>query len=319
MPFFTFKRTAMLLAITLWPWMGGCSMQRQFDDPGQAVGSLVESLRAGDKWKVREILGPSGDELLFSGDPVNDRLDIDRFLDAYSQKHQIVPVDDSAVRLNVGDDGWPMPIPIVKDASGKRWLFDTEAGKDEILSRRIGRNELDTMQTCLAIVDAQREYAAADPEKAGLPQYAQKFFSDPGRKNGLYWETGANEPASPLGSLAATAETQGYTLPTANRGPSPFHGYYFRILKSQGPEADGGARDYMVGDHLLGGFGVLAFPASYGTSGIISFIINQDGTLYQRDLGDNTAQEAAKITSFNPDRMWKKVDPSEISGPSAKD
>jgi Protein of unknown function (DUF2950) len=300
-------------------WLGGCSMQRQFDDPSQAFDALVKSMRAGDNVELRHILGPDGDALLFSGDTVSDDASIKRFLTAFDQEHRFVALDDKTIRLDVGSDNWPMPIPVVTDYYFYKWTFDTEAGRQEILNRRIGRNELDTMQTCLAIVDAQREYAEEDPENVQIPVYAQRFFSDPGRKNGLYWETTENEPPSPLGEIAAEAESQGYTVPATSseisKGPHPYHGYLFRILKSQGPSAPGGARDYMVGDHMLGGFGVIAYPAIYGTSGIMTFIINQDGTLYQRDLGRDTAKIAAKITTFDPDSDWQPVDPKETAKP----
>jgi hypothetical protein len=303
-------------------WLGGCSMQRSFDDPSQAVNALVDSMRRDDSDQLRHILGPEGDALLFSGDPVSDDVSIRKFLTSFDEKHRFVPLDDKTVRIDVGSDDWPMPIPLVKDDLWNKWTFDTEAGKQEILNRRIGRNELDTMQACLAIVDAQREYAEEDPENVHFPVYAQKFFSDPGRKNGLYWETAENDPPSPLGELAADAESEGYAVPAtahdAARGPHPYHGYLFRILKSQGPAAEGGARDYLVGDHMLGGFAVVAYPAIYGTSGIMTFIVNQDGTLYQRDLGDHTAGIAARITSFDPDANWQRADPRELSDTDSK-
>jgi hypothetical protein len=290
-------------------------MQRSYNGPGEAVGALVEAFRTGDKNELRQILGQEGDELLSSGDPVNDQATAQRFLAAYDQKHQLVELNDRAVRLDVGDDDWPMPIPVVKDAFNQ-WRFDTDAGKDEILSRRIGRNELDTMEVCLAIVDAQRDYAELDPEHVGIPVYAEKIFSDPGRKNGLYWETAENEPPSPMGPMAAEAAAEGYSrrdpakAPTA---PRPYHGYYFRLLKSQGPYAKGGARDYVVRGRLIGGFAVIAWPATYGNSGIMTFIVNHDGVVYQRDFGEETPQSVARITSFNPDPRWTKVEPQDLS------
>jgi hypothetical protein len=292
--------------------LAGCSMQRRFDSPDQAVNSLVSAFRADNQEELHQILGRDGDELLSSGDPVNDEATFKRFLTAYDEKHQLVKLDENMVRLDVGNDEWPMPIPLVREFN--QWRFDTDAGKEELINRRIGRNELDTMQVCLAIVDAQREYAERDPEHVGLPTYAQKFFSDPGKKNGLYWQTGENETPSPLGPIAAEAESQGYSVPNTNAtGPQAYHGYYYRMLKSQGPDAHGGARDYVVNGHLIGGFAVMAYPADHGNSGIMTFIVNQDGVLYQRDLGNDTAKAAARISAFNPDSHWTKVDPNELT------
>jgi hypothetical protein len=294
---------------------GGCSMQRRFDHPQQAVDSLVNSLRAGDTEELKQILGSNGEEILFSGDPVNDEANTGRFLSAFDTKNQLVFTEDDTAFLHVGEDEWPLPIPIVRDDFSKRWIFDTEAGKDEILSRRIGRNELDTMQVCLAVVDAQREYAALNPERAGVPIYAEKIFSDPGRKNGLYWIAAEGEPPSPLGPLAAEAAAEGYSRADSRGSDAlrPYHGYYFKLLKSQGPSAIGGARDYIVQGRLLGGFAVVAWPATYGTSGIKSFMINQDGVLYQCDLGEDTAKRAPQISSFDPGPKWERVDPAEYA------
>jgi hypothetical protein len=306
-----------IAAMTLGSFLsvGGCAMQRHFGTPGDAVGSLVEAFRDGDKAELRQILGQDGEALLSSGDPVDDEATARRFLAAYDQKHQLIALDEARVRLDVGDDDWPMPIPVVKDMLNQ-WRFDTDAGKDELLSRRIGRNELNTMQVCLAIVDAQREYAALDPERVGLPVYAEKIYSDPGRKNGLYWETAADEPPSPIGPLAADAAAEGYSRPGPAResaGPRPYHGYCFKLLKAQGPYARGGTRDYMVRGRLIGGFALVAWPATYGNSGIMTFIVNQDGVVYQRDFGPDTPQAVARLASFNPDPQWTQADPGELS------
>ena len=288
---------------------GGCASQQTFSSPDLAVNALVSSFRTGDQDQTRKILGPAGDELLFSGDPVEVQHGLEKFLAAYDAKHDLTSNDDGTETLNVGNDEWPMPVPLTKNDKGK-WYFDTEAGKDEILNRRIGRNELDTIQTCLAIADAQREYAETDPDHDGIPAYAQKFLSDPGKKNGLYWATKEDEPESPLGPLVATAASQGYTHAT-NDKPQPYRGYFYRMLTSQGPDAADGARDYIVNGHMLGGFAVVAYPATYGNSGIMTFIVNQDGTVYQRDLGADTAKLAAAITSFNPDAQWKRAESPE--------
>jgi len=314
MAFSTFFKYALVSAALLLPALslGGCSMQRHFDDPGQAVSSLVSSLRSNNKSELHEILGDEGDDILFSGDAVQDGAAVERFLTAYDQKHTLVPLDDSWVRVDVGNDDWPMPIPIVKDDILQKWYFDTEAGKNELLNRRIGRNELDTIQTCLAVVDAQRDYAETDPMNVGVPVYADRFFSDDGKKNGLYWPTAEGEPFSPLGELAAEASEEGYKRADPHgdttSGRQPYHGYYYRILQSQGAHAPGGARDYKINGQLVGGFGLIALPASYGSSGVMTFIVNQEGVVYQRDLGKDTAKLAQQIASFDPGPEWKKVD-----------
>jgi hypothetical protein len=302
------KHPFLLLFVLLFSaFSGGCASQQTFSSPNLAVDALVSSFRTHDQDATRHILGPAGDEILFSGDPVEVEFGLDKFLAAYDDKHDLTTNDDGTVTINVGNDDWPMPIPLAKNDHDK-WYFDTEAGKDEILNRRIGRNELDTIQTCLAVADAQREYAETDPDHDGIPAYAQKFVSDPGKKNGLYWKTNDDEPQSPLGPLVATAASQGYTKASTPTEPQPYRGYFYRMLTSQGPNAPGGARDYIVNGQMLGGFAVVAYPATYGNSGVMTFIINQDGTVYQRDLGEDTAKLAAQITTFDPDANWKTVD-----------
>jgi len=212
--------------------------------------------------------------------------------------------------LVVGKADWPLPIPIIQ--SGGVWLFDTKAGKEEILNRRIGRNELSAIQTCLAVLDAQREYASLDRNADGLRDYAAKFISDPGKKNGLFWPTAQNEAPSPLGPLAAAAAEEGYRRgDPADASPRPYHGYYFRILTAQGPNAPGGAMNYLVGAKLIGGFAIVAWPADYDNSGIMTFIMNHAGIVYQRDLGDDTAKIAATMSAYDPGPEWKKVEPGK--------
>jgi hypothetical protein len=203
----------------------------------------------------------------------------------------------------VGKDAWPFPIPVVK--SGDSWRFDAKQGAEEILNRRIGRNELSTIQALGAYVDAQREYYLANPAKDKLLQYAQKVVSSKGKRDGLYYPTPAGEPASPLGSLFASATAAGYKAGAEGK-PVPFHGYYYRILKAQGPDAKGGAYGYVARGKMIGGFAMLAYPASYGNSGVMTFIVNHDGAVYQKDMGPNTAALAQKITKFNPDGTWKQ-------------
>ena len=279
--------------------------QRSFDSPYMAADALAQALGMGLKDQYTQILGPEAEEVLKSGDEVADRNSAATFLKAYAQQHHF-DMEGDTYTLVVGPNDWPMPIPIVKNEKGK-WRFDTSAGKEELINRRIGRNELDVIEVCQAIVDAQREYLAARTA-AGAPEYAQKFMSDAGQKNGLYWQTAEGEPASPLGPLVAEAVEQGYTSTQSATGePRPYHGYYYRMLKSQGPNAPGGAKDYMANGKLAGGFAAIAYPADYGSSGVMTFITNQLGIVYQKDLGPDTDKIAKMIESFDPGSDWDAV------------
>jgi len=279
----------------------GCASEaRTFATPETAVDSLVVALRADDQRSLEKILGGDAREALSSGDDVADANRRTEFLRLYDEKHRLSRDDDASVTLEVGASDWPMPIPVVKGDKG--WYFDTDAGLDEMLARRIGRNELDAIQTCLAIVDAQREYAAGDFTGSGWREYARTFASDPGQKNGLFWPANTSEPQSPLGPLVAAAAAEGYTR--RNDGRTPYHGYYFRILTRQGSAAPGGAIDYVVGGHMIGGFGLVAWPAEYGKSGIKTFITSHNGLVYERDLGENTGSTASSIEAFNPETGW---------------
>ena len=290
----------------------GCqsSSQRTFKSPEAAVDSLVSALRAHDTKRLNQIFGEDGTAIITSGDPVSDRNDFDRFLQAYDAKHVLAPADEGAMTLAIGEDDWPFPVPIVKGHKG--WRFDPAAGKDEILNRRIGRNELSTMQVCLAIVDAQHEYARLDPGRVGLPVYARRIISEPGKKNGLYWPVlDATASPSPLGPLVARAADEGYASARDDSGnAAPYHGYRYRLLTSQGPHARGGTMDYVIDGRLIGGFGVLAYPAEYGSSGVMTFMVNHEGTLYQRDLGPDTEQVARSIKAFNPGDGWVAYEPA---------
>ncbi|HEY1922444.1 MAG TPA: DUF2950 domain-containing protein [Tepidisphaeraceae bacterium] len=280
--------------------------QATFDSPDQAIQALVDAVRSNNSDLLKEILGPGSDQLLSSGDEVADQQNRGKFISSFDEKHSLVSGDNGEMTLIVGTEDWPMPIPIMSD--GHKWHFDTASGLDEIVSRRIGKNELSTIQTCLAIVDAEREYVQMDPEGDNLPDYAQKFFSDPGQKNGLYWPTASNEQPSPLGSLVADATNEGYTTQAnPSDAPRPYHGYIYRILKSQGPNAPGGACDYVVNGKMIGGFAVIAHPAEYGNSGVMTFIVDHHGAVYQKDLGSDTASEAKSITEFDPDSSWQKA------------
>jgi hypothetical protein len=289
--------------------------QTLYPSADQAVGAMVDAIRAGDSTRLKWILGPGADQIISSGDDVMDRQNKQDFLARYDQKHAIVPGDNGAMTLTVGSDDWPLPIPLVTD--GKTWRFDSQAGLDEILNRRIGRNELSTIQVCLAIVDAQREYVLRNPTDDELPQYAQKFLSDPGQKNGLYWTTADGEPPSPLGALVADAAEQGYAPPQKNgTGPHPFFGYVYRMLKSQGSNAPGGAYDYLADGKMLFGFGVIAYPAEYGNSGVMTFMVSIDGTVYQKDLGPDTKNTAESTQTFDPGEGWAAVPPPDIASSS---
>jgi len=278
-------------------------VHKTFATPEDAAAALAEAVRAQDVQALLGVVGPSSRSWLSSGDTVADREDWRKFLAAYDQKHSVSKVTDSRAVLLVGDGDWPFPAPLVRQ--GETWAFDAVAGREEIINRRVGRNELDAIQTLLAIVDAQREYAAADPDGNGSPDYARRFMSSEGTKDGLFWPAGANEPASPLGPLVGAATREGYS-PKAQ--PEAYHGYRYRMLTAQGKDAPGGAYGYLVKDRMLGGFAVLAYPARYGVSGVMSFVTNHDGIVYQKNLGRNTDALAAKMQTFNPDASWRKVE-----------
>jgi hypothetical protein len=277
--------------------------QQSFPSPETGVQALIDAAKHNDTKAMLQIFGPEAQSFINTGDPVSDRASRARFVEAYEEAHALVQSGDTTVILQVGKDAWPFPIPLVKDSTS--WRFDSREGKEEILNRRIGRNELDVIQVCLAYVDAQREYYMRNPQRLALPQYAAKFMSAQGKRDGLYWATRANEPPSPLGPLVARARREGYKR-TAGK-PVPYHGYYYKILTGQGPSAPDGAYDYMVRGKMIGGFALVAYPAQYGSSGIMTFIVNHDGVVYQQDLGPNTTAMAQSMTRFNPDDTWKKL------------
>jgi hypothetical protein len=275
--------------------------QKGFVSAEEAVKAAIAAVKSNNDKEVLAIFGTEAKDVMFSGDPVSDKERRERFIRAYDQRNSLTKEGDKMV-LTVGEKDWPFPIPLVK--KGDQWFFDTKAGKEEILNRRIGQNELETIQTMLAIVDAQREYAMEDRDGDGLLQYAQKFWSDPGKKNGLYWETKEGEKPSPMGEMAARARAEGYTRKDK---PVPYHGYYYRILKAQGPNAPDGAYDYLEKGNMIGGFAVVAYPAEYGNSGVMTFMVNHDGVVYQKDLGKKTATTAKAMKKFDPGKTWKKV------------
>jgi hypothetical protein len=287
----------------------GCSVaaapkQKVFATGEEGVNAFVKALREGNKDELLAIFGSDANELISSGDDVADRQRRLMFVKAYDEQHKLDVEGDKLV-LIVGKNDWPFPIPLVKQEG--QWIFDTAAGKEEILNRRIGRNELNTIQVMLTIVDAEREYAMKDRDGDGLLEYAQKFKSDPGKKNGLYWEAKEGEEPSPLGLLVAAARQEGYFEKESPAKPPPYHGYFYRILTAQGANAAGGAFDYIVNGKMIGGFAVVAYPAEYGNSGIMTFIVNHDSVVYQKDLGENTEQEAQVMKLFDPDKTWAKA------------
>jgi hypothetical protein len=277
--------------------------QQTFASPEEAVRALVDAAKSNDTKKILNILGPEAKSLIESGDQVSDRATRERFVASYEETNKLVKAGDSKMVLQTGKDDWPFPVPLVKE--NDRWRFDTSAGKEEIINRRIGRNELDVIQVSLAIVDAEREYYQRDPDGDSLLQYAQKFISTKGKRDGLYWETKPDEQPSPLGPLVARARGEGYK--GVGGKPIPYHGYYYKLLTGQGKDAPGGAYDYLVRGKMMGGFGMVAYPAQYGSSGIMTFIVNHDGVVYQKDLGPKTASVAQSMAKFNPDKTWTPV------------
>ncbi len=277
--------------------------QKSFASPEEGTTALVEAVKANDQPALHAILGPHGGRLISSGDAVADERSREAFLKAYADANKLVHDGDTHDTLVIGKDEWPMPIPLVKSQAG--WRFDTRKGEKEILARRIGRNELAAIKVCLAIVDAEREYAALDPDGDGVLEYAPKFVSAPGKRDGLYWQTTADEPLSPLGPLLAAATKEGYAR-SVSRPLAPYHGYFYRILTRQGKDAPGGAYDYRVKGKMIGGFAMIAYPARYGASGVMSFLVNHDGVVYEKNLGKDTAAIASQIKAFDPDASWKR-------------
>jgi hypothetical protein len=273
--------------------------QQVFQSPDEAAAALATAVKSGDKKEMLKVFGADGEDIISSGDEVSDASYREKFSTAYDAKHAITMDGDKKAVLMLGPKDYPFPVPLVRGKTG--WEFDTAAGRREVLYRRIGHNELDAMQTSLAYVDAQNEYADKD-RGAGPGVYAQRMVSTPGHKDGLYWPADGDQ--SPFGALAAEASAEGYKV---GAGPQPYHGYYYRILTKQGPHAAGGELDYIVNGKMIGGFALVAYPAEYGNSGVMTFMVNHAGTLYQKNLGPNTDGLAKRITSFDPDQSWEKV------------
>lgn len=281
--------------------------QPGFRSPEAAVEALVVAARAGSQPRLLSLLGPGAATVIRSGDAEANRVARIGFMAAFDKAHALQRPDASTAVLEIGEDKWPLPIPLRE--RGGLWRFDSRAGVQEIIDRRIGRNELDAIQVCLAIADAQRDYAAAshDGQPAGV--YARRLISSVGRQDGLWWETAPGEPPSPLGPMVAAASTGGYRVGSGDR-PQAYRGYYFRILGAQGPNAPGGAMDYVVRDRMIGGFAVLAWPSRHGNTGIMSFMVSHDGQVFERNLGPDTDRIARAIRSFDPGPGWTKVDAS---------
>jgi len=279
--------------------------QRTFATPEDAVRGLIEAVKAGNLDQLRAIFGPEGQELVASSDAATARSNREVFAVAAAEGWRLVDQGTNRKALIVGNEGWPFPVPLVKNA--KSWRFDTAAGKEEVLVRRIGRNELAVIGVCRSYVAAQHRYAQQghDGKAAGL--FATTFRSDPGKQNGLYWPAAHGQPLSPFGDLVAQASREGRHIGTEPARPTPFHGYYFRILTAQGSAAPGGAKSYVVNGEMSAGFALVAWPAQYDASGIMTFAVNQDGTVYQTDLGAGTDAAAAAMTAYNPDASWQVV------------
>jgi Protein of unknown function (DUF2950) len=283
----------------------GKTVQKTFADPDMAAKSLAAAVKNSDTKELLAILGPGAQAIVSSGDPVEDQAGRERFIKLYEEKFVIEGADSGKAVLVLGNEEFPFPIPVVK--KGATWTFDTKAGKEELLNRRIGRNELQVIEVLRAYVDAQREYAAKDRDGDGTAAFAQRIRSTPGKHDGLYWETKEGEEESPLGPFAAKAAGEGYTQSKGSK-PTPYHGYLFKVLKAQGKNAEGGAYSYVVNGKMILGFAMVAYPARYGASGVMTFVVNQNGVVYQKDLGRNTAKAAAAMKLYNPDKSWTKIE-----------
>jgi len=281
--------------------------QMLYSSPEEAAKALTAAVNAKGYEVLNQIFGPMGKDLR-SGDEVQDAAELTEFSKYLAEKTDLVKDNDSKIILQVGNESWPFPVPIVK--YNDKWFFDTEAGKEEVLNRRIGENELTAILVCRTYVKAQREYVIKDWDGNGILAYAQKLRSDSGKKNGLFWRSVHGQEMSPLGELVARAWHEGYKK---NRGlfkdtePSPFHGYYFRILTGQGKNVPGGSYNYIINGNMVGGFAMVAFPANWGKSGVMTFVVNQQGKVYQKNLGSNTIKVAQKMKLYNPDKTWVPV------------
>ena len=300
----------LLTAVFVFAWtipVVGAASQDIFFSPEDALKSLTDAVKTRDKAALNQIFGPSGEDLL-SGDKVQDAAEFEELAKHLAEKTSLVKDGDSKVILHIGNENWPFPIPLMK--KDNQWFFDTKAGKEEILNRRIGENEVTAMLVSRAYVKAQREYALKDWDGDGILAYAQKFRSDHGKRNGLFWRSAPGEEVSPLGELVARAWHEGYKKDKKafrEEPLTPFHGYYFKTLTSQGKNAPGGKYNYIINGNMVGGFALVAFPSNWGKSGVMTFIVNQQGKVYQKNLGPDTAKIAQDMKSYNPDATWTNV------------
>jgi len=277
--------------------------QKLFSSPEEALKALVEAAKKEDRAALDQMFGPAA-KGLHSSDEVQAAAEFKEFTKHIMEKTSLTKENDSKVIINIGNENWPFPIPLVK--LNDLWFFDTEAGKEEILNRRIGEDELTAILVCRTYVKAQREYALKDWNGDGILAYAQKLRSDPGKKNGLFWRHAPGEPVSPLGELVAQARIEGYKNAKSvfKEQPTPFHGYYFKVLTKQGKNAPGGQYDYIINGNMVGGFGLVAFPSKWGESGIMTFIVNQQGKVFQKNIGQDTSKVAQEMQSYDPDETW---------------
>jgi hypothetical protein len=301
------KRTGAAVAVAAVTLLAGCDLfdggQARYESPDQASAALLAAVSSGETSAMLRVLGEDALPLVESGDAIEDANTRNEFVALYADAHRWESEGADVSTLVVGPEDWPFPFPLVNE--GGAWRFDTTNGIEEILDRRIGENELSAIQASLAYVDAQREYYWLNPEGAPLLHYASSLVSTEGRKDGLFWEVAEAEAPSPLGALFASARAEGYLVDGPVR-PVPYYGYHFRMLTAQGEHAAGGAYDYIVDDRMIGGFGLLAYPAERGSSGVMSFIVNHDGIVFSKDLGADTAKLAAEMTTFDPDESWKR-------------
>jgi len=289
------------------PWHGAAAAaERTFASPEEAAEALASAWRSGDKRELLAIFGPAADALVSSGDPVAENEARKRLASSYEEAHRLDAEGAQKIVIVLGKEEWPYPIPLVKQ--GAAWRFDVKAGAEQIIDRRIGGNELNAIEVCRAYVEAQRDYAAKDRLGDGLHEFSPRIASSEGKQDGLYWRTAPGGEESPLGPLVVAAEAEGYTARSAE-GRAPFHGYFYKILTRQGPSAPGGAKDYLEKGHLTGGFALVAFPATYGDSGVMTFIVNQQGIVFEKNLGSNTIEIARRMTEYDPDMTWKTAPP----------
>jgi len=274
--------------------------QRTFSSPEDASNALVAAVQSADDKAMLEILGADGKQIVSSGDDVEDAQNRAKFLQKYQEMHRLVREPDGTTTLYIGAENWPTPIPLLN--KGDAWYFDTEAGKKEILFRRVGRNEMSAIRVCQELVNAQKEYYSAQHE-----EYAQNIMSDEGQHNGLYWKAAESEPQSPIGPLIASAVAEGYAK-RQDGAPTPYRGYYFHVLTRQGKNGQGGAKNYLVNGKMTGGFAFVAYPAEYRSSGVMTFIVSEDGVVFQKDLGRKTDGLAKAMKEYNPDSSWRKAE-----------